>query len=199
MLDFLFEISGIANVLEPLLILNDLLDNYCETPERLTFIVDLLKRLPEFATENLKLSNCLIRGQLPYDSLIGLTKEDLSELLGVMYYLGFPENLTEKLIPVIDNMTAYDKYKINGKHFDPKDTSNWSVIGDLEGLKYAHYVDNCPWNTWTCSYAARNGHLECLKYAHEHGCPWDEDTCACAAMNGHLECLKYARQHGCPE
>ena len=21
------------------------------------------------------------------------------------------------------------------------------------------------------------GHLECLKYAHEHGCPWDENTC----------------------
>ena len=25
----------------------------------------------------------------------------------------------------------------------------------------------------TCS-AAENGHLECLKYAHENGCPWDE-------------------------
>ena len=24
-------------------------------------------------------------------------------------------------------------------------------------------------------YAAMNGHLECLKYAHEHGCPWDEE------------------------
>ena len=27
----------------------------------------------------------------------------------------------------------------------------------------------------TCSWAAHNGHLECLKYAHENGCPWDED------------------------
>ena len=25
--------------------------------------------------------------------------------------------------------------------------------------------------------AAENGHLECLKYAHENGCPWDEMTC----------------------
>ena len=33
----------------------------------------------------------------------------------------------------------------------------------------------------TCAYAASNGHLECLKYAREHGCPWDEETCACAA------------------
>jgi hypothetical protein len=51
----------------------------------------------------------------------------------------------------------------------------------------------------TCSCAAENGHLECLKYAHEHGCPWNENTCLNAAENGHLECLKYAREHGCPE
>ena len=24
--------------------------------------------------------------------------------------------------------------------------------------------------------AAENGHLECLKYAHENGCPWNEWT-----------------------
>ena len=28
----------------------------------------------------------------------------------------------------------------------------------------------------TCYNAAENGHLECLKYAHENGCPWDEQT-----------------------
>ena len=49
-----------------------------------------------------------------------------------------------------------------------------------------------------CQTAAKNGQLECLKHAHEHGCPWDEKTCESAAKNGHLECLKYAREHGCP-
>ena len=29
----------------------------------------------------------------------------------------------------------------------------------------------CPWDKWTCRAAAENGHLECLKYAHENGCP----------------------------
>ena len=40
--------------------------------------------------------------------------------------------------------------------------------------------------------AAKNGHLECLVYAHENGCPWNEKTCEYAAENGHLECLVYA-------
>ena len=47
----------------------------------------------------------------------------------------------------------------------------------------------------TCSNAAKNGHLECLKYAHENGCPWDGETCSNAAKNGHLECLKYAHEN----
>ena len=47
---------------------------------------------------------------------------------------------------------------------------------------------------YTCSEAAKNGHLECLKYAHENGCPWDQWTCRQAAENGHLECLKYLHE-----
>ena len=29
--------------------------------------------------------------------------------------------------------------------------------------------------------AAKGGHLDCLKYAHENGCPWDASTCSSAA------------------
>ena len=39
-----------------------------------------------------------------------------------------------------------------------------------------------------------NGHLECLKYAHENGCPLSE-ILLCAADDGHLECLKYAHEN----
>ena len=49
-----------------------------------------------------------------------------------------------------------------------------------------------------CELAATNGHLECLKYAHENGCPWNSGTCKFAAENSHLECLKYAHENGCP-
>jgi hypothetical protein len=49
--------------------------------------------------------------------------------------------------------------------------------------------------------AAKNGHLEVLKYyarnnAHDNGCEWDKQTCAQAAGNGHLEVLKYAHENG---
>ena len=60
------------------------------------------------------------------------------------------------------------------------------------------FENGCPWNEETCFYAAENGHLECLKYAHENGCRWDKRTCSNAAENGHLECLKYAYENGCP-
>ena len=47
------------------------------------------------------------------------------------------------------------------------------------------------------AYAAREGHLEILKWAREHGCEWDSFTCANAALGGHLETLKWARENGC--
>ena len=43
--------------------------------------------------------------------------------------------------------------------------------------------------------AARNGHLECLRYAHENGCGWDPNTTSVAARDGRLECLKYIYEH----
>ena len=52
--------------------------------------------------------------------------------------------------------------------------------GHLDYLKYAH-ENGCPWDAWTCSVAADDGHLDCLTYAHENGCPWDTDTCHNAA------------------
>lgn len=49
----------------------------------------------------------------------------------------------------------------------------------------------------TCACAGKNGHLDCLIYAHENGCSWNSDTCEYAAYNGHLKCLTYAHENGC--
>ena len=69
--------------------------------------------------------------------------------------------------------------------------------GHIECLRYAH-ENGCPWDEATCSDAAWNGHIECLRYARENGCPWDDGTCASAAWSGRIECLRYAHEHGCP-
>ena len=63
----------------------------------------------------------------------------------------------------------------------------------MDVLKYAH-EKGCPWDEWTCSYAACGGHLDVLKYAHENGCPWDRRDCEYfAKIEEHLEMLNYLR------
>ena len=51
-----------------------------------------------------------------------------------------------------------------------------------------------------CTGAAREGHLEALKWARDQDppCPWNEDTCPYAAYGGHLEVLKWARSEDPP-
>ncbi len=46
------------------------------------------------------------------------------------------------------------------------------------------------------SYAAINGHLECLKYAINNGCYWYEKNNLLATNKGHLHILKYSYEIG---
>lgn len=65
-------------------------------------------------------------------------------------------------------------------------------------LEYAiqHY---CSYTSWTCTLAARNGHLETLKWLRSHGCPWDEQTIDLATKFAHDKVVRFARENGCPE
>ena len=54
-----------------------------------------------------------------------------------------------------------------------------------------------PWDTATCTRAAKGGHLDVLQWARSNGCPWDEDTCAFAARCGKLDVLQWAHANGC--
>ena len=86
-----------------------------------------------------------------------------------------------------------------------KETGNWdgdltayaAFNGHLDCLRYAH-EKGCPWNIRTASFAADGGQLGCLKYVHENGCPWHRFTTSHAAENGHFDCLKYAYENGSP-
>ena len=58
-------------------------------------------------------------------------------------------------------------------------------VGDLEALKALCRAENFPWDEMTCDLAARGGHLEVLKWAHENDCPWGVYTCSHAAGENH--------------
>jgi hypothetical protein len=71
--------------------------------------------------------------------------------------------------------------------------------GNLEMVKYC-VANGCPVNERACTFAARNGHLECLKYLHEEvKTPWNQYTLHVASLLEQLECLRYAIEKKCPE
>jgi hypothetical protein len=58
-------------------------------------------------------------------------------------------------------------------------------------VKYC-VANECPIDEDACAYAARNGHLEVLKYLREEvKAPWGWETATRAAGNGHLHILEY--------
>ena len=70
------------------------------------------------------------------------------------------------------NVRLADAFKIGD--FDTKPTLSWALEKCSE--KKERF----------CEQMALNGNLELLKYLHENGCPWDSWTCYEAAKNGHL-------------
>jgi hypothetical protein len=75
-------------------------------------------------------------------------------------------------------------------------TNHAAKKGQLLCMEYSHFQIGCHWNITTSANAALGGHLDCLRYLHEHGCEWSSFTCEAAAQYGHIECLKYAHQNG---
>lgn len=88
-------------------------------------------------------------------------------------------------------------YEKSGSIWDSSTCAAAAEGGHLQCLRFAHQ-HGCDWDTKTCTAAAQKGHLECLMYAHERGCPWNVLTCHQAARHDHLECLHYAQSNGCP-
>jgi hypothetical protein len=71
----------------------------------------------------------------------------------------------------------------------------WQKKVNFEMLKWV--VENgCPfYPSSICSFDARRGHLEILKWTRKKWCRWDSETCAYAVEGGHLEVLKrYAQR-----
>ena len=66
----------------------------------------------------------------------------------------------------------------------------------LELLKWAREEKECRWHEWTINRAAHQGNLEMVKYCVANECPVGAFACENAAKNGHLEVLKYLREEG---
>ena len=69
-----------------------------------------------------------------------------------------------------------------------------ALTNKLELLTWAREEKKCEWDSGTISSAAEQRNLEMVKYCVANECPIDERACAKAAKNGHLECLKYLRE-----
>lgn len=103
----------------------------------------------------------------------------------VFFCLITTSNIFDDIQP---KMNEYSKVAIRRAAFN----------GNLNFLKQAVETGNDEFfDVYTCSNAARGGHLDILKYLKENSCPWNEDTCSNAALWGHLECLKWAIENGC--
>ena len=67
--------------------------------------------------------------------------------------------------------------------------------GHLEVLKYFREEAKAPWDDLTADWAAKMGHLHILEYLVERKFDeYNEGACELAAMNGHLDCLKYLHE-----
>ena len=89
-----------------------------------------------------------------------------------------------------------DEFKYIRK-FDESSCSFAAKNGNINLLKYLH-KNGCIWDEETIGNAVKNGHYDCLIYAHENGCSMDLDICKYAALHGHLDCLIYAHEKGYP-
>ena len=69
-----------------------------------------------------------------------------------------------------------------------------ALTNKLELLKWAREEKKCRWDYRTINMAVHRGNLEMVKYCVANECPIDEEACEYAARNGHLECLKYLRE-----
>ena len=79
-------------------------------------------------------------------------------------------------------------------------TGKWAGMGgSTEVLGYVR-GKGYEFNVMICARAARQGHLEALKFLRslDPPCPWNWWTCASAALGGHLEVLKWARDQDPP-
>ena len=72
-----------------------------------------------------------------------------------------------------------------------EDTYIAASLGSIDKLKALKEY----WDKYTASYAAKEGHLECLKYLHKNGACKHWTITLNAAVSGHLDCLNFCLEN----
>ena len=67
----------------------------------------------------------------------------------------------------------------------------------IDVLKWGH-TNNISFDATIFNEVAYNGNLDALKWLISIGCKWNESTCELIARGGHLDILKWAIDIGCP-
>ena len=82
--------------------------------------------------------------------------------------------------------------------YENKDKINMDLLNDQfhmnDLIKQIRNIISIPFTMW-CNHYSSIGDLRLLKYAHKKGDSMNDRTCFEAAYNGHLECLKYAHDY----
>jgi hypothetical protein len=125
----------------------------------------------------------------------------------------FPEDIQGVILHKLDNVSIIMLCHVNKNYHQI--VSSWAIknkvnrylelheiasCGYLEVLKWAYehekgYGPSC--DDRICTNAAKNGHLEVLKWVRINDFPWDASVCSLAARNGNLEVLRWAKENGC--
>jgi len=72
------------------------------------------------------------------------------------------------------------------------------VARERRGALDVGLLDRTMFNVRVFSYAASGGHMEVVRWLHEHDCPWNDTATMAAARFGHLEVLQWLRARDCP-
>jgi hypothetical protein len=89
--------------------------------------------------------------------------------------------------------------KFNGDLFWGLSDDTWACAaegGALDILKWGRENGYMNFIANAMDMAAREGHVDIMRYLHEERFTLNEDTCMAAAYGGKLECLKFARSVG---
>lgn len=81
--------------------------------------------------------------------------------------------------------------------FPPVTISRAARNGHMDTVKFL-IEEGTDLESSACCFAALGGHLEILKYLRSLNCPWDSRVCWMATLKGSLATLKWARDNGCP-